>query len=320
MDWTVTGPEKSLAYILADEGYDVWMGNARGNVNSRNHTTKNPNNADFWAFSWHEIGIYDISAMIDKIIATTGQPKIHYAGHSQGTTAFFVLMSMRPEYNAKIRSAHMFAPVAYMSNLKSPFMRALAPIVDVANLVLSLLGVREFLPSNEMLVKGGQLLCNDQLLGIDGLDNDLAQEICANVFFLICGYDSEQLDRSMISPILANYPAGASVNQVVHYGQEINSGQFRQFDYGLVKNILKYFSPTPPNYPVHKIIAPVMFYYGENDWLAAVSDVQKMADQVPGLIENYKVPLPKFNHLDFLWATDVRTLLYDKLLYVLSNY
>lgn len=311
LDFVVTGPEKGLGFILADLGYDVWLGNARGNTHSRNHTTLSPDNVDFWNFSWHEIGMYDISAMIDKVISTTGQPKIHYAGHSQGTTGFFVLMSMRPEYNAKIRSAHMLSPVGYMSNLISPFFRVFAPVSGVADLVTTLIGAREFLPSTQMMQDGGALLCQDK---------SPFQEVCANVLFLIAGYDSVQLNRTALPKILHNYPAGSSVRQVVHYAQEINSAKFRQYDYGYVLNFVKYFSFTPPNYPVNKITCPVMFYHSDNDWLAAVKDVKQLADQIPNLIQNYKVPFPKFNHLDFLWAIDVKTLLYDKVIEVLGLY
>lgn len=115
--------------MLADLGYDVWMGNARGNRYSRKHVRNDPdgwrgNRRRFWAFSWHEIGLIDIPNMIDYVSRTTGFQRMHYIGHSQGTTAFFVMCSRRPEYNNRIISMHALAPVSYSSNLKSPFLRA----------------------------------------------------------------------------------------------------------------------------------------------------------------------------------------------------
>lgn len=42
----------SLAYVLADHGYDVWLGNARGNVYSRKHVSFDPDNdREYWDFS-----------------------------------------------------------------------------------------------------------------------------------------------------------------------------------------------------------------------------------------------------------------------------
>ncbi len=58
-----------------------------------------------------------------------GQEKIHYVGHSMGTTTFMVMAQERPEYLDKVYMANMLAPVAYVENMKSPI-RFLAPFAD----------------------------------------------------------------------------------------------------------------------------------------------------------------------------------------------
>lgn len=86
-----------------------------------------------------------------------------------------------------------------MSNLKSPFLRVVAPFVDSVETVVKMLGVYEFLPSDQMMIDGGKLVCKDE---------SPFQEVCANVLFLLSGFNSEQLDRSLIPLILENTPAG----------------------------------------------------------------------------------------------------------------
>ena len=39
------------AYSLADEGYDVWLLNVRGNQYALNHTTLSSKDSKFWDFS-----------------------------------------------------------------------------------------------------------------------------------------------------------------------------------------------------------------------------------------------------------------------------
>lgn len=64
--WALNGPNASLAFLLADAGFDVWMGNARGNAYSRHHAWLNPDELPFWDFSIDQIARYDIPAMIAK--------------------------------------------------------------------------------------------------------------------------------------------------------------------------------------------------------------------------------------------------------------
>ena len=40
------------AFRLADSGFDIWLGNARGNDYSRKHLFLDPTGAVYWRFSY----------------------------------------------------------------------------------------------------------------------------------------------------------------------------------------------------------------------------------------------------------------------------
>lgn len=112
-------------------------------------------------------------------------------------------------------------------------------------------------------------------------------------------------------------PAGASTNQLIHYGQGIRRGKFRQFDHGVVNNLIRYKQMRPPAYNLKNIRAPVVLHYSANDWLAEPIDVEELHRNLPNVIGKYLVSDPKFNHLDFVFAIDVKTLLYNRLFNVM---
>lgn len=117
------------------------MTNARGNRYSRNHTRLNPNkDAKFWNFGFHEIGTYDLPAIVDFILHLTKKSYIYYVGQTQSTSAMYVMLSELPQYNKKIKIYTHLAPAVYMSHMKSPFYRAIA-------FVLKTIGVRIILKS-----------------------------------------------------------------------------------------------------------------------------------------------------------------------------
>lgn len=92
------------------------------------------------------------------------------------------------------------------------------------------------------------------------------------------------------------------------------------FDFGYVSNLLKYGSLTPPDYNLNSITAPVFLHYSDNDWLAAVKDVDELAAKLGNLVGKFRVPDAKFNHLDYTYATDAKTLLYDRIISFIGRY
>lgn len=59
-------------------------------------------------------------------------------------------------------------------------------------------------------------------------------------------------------------------------------------------------------------------FYGGNDWLADVSDVNKIILQIPNLV--YKDYIAVWDHLDFIAGKDAPALVYDNILKLLEKY
>ncbi|XP_013188727.1 lipase 1 [Amyelois transitella] len=302
------GPEFSISYNLADAGFDVWMGNARGNRLSRNHVSLNPDSDkfDFFDFTWEQIGMLDVAAMIDYVLEVTGEEKLHYVGHSQGGTAFLVLNSMRPEYNEKFTSVHLLAGVGYMNHFPNAQLRTTALMTDIIYKTALATGfVEVFPPGFEASLPWGRTTLADRCTGrID------TQHMCevTGVQHLLREVPDE--GSSNLEIFAEDALGGGALKQIAHYGQNIRDRTFRRWNYGILENRRVYGTLTPPAYDLSLITADVTMHYTVSDNLLDERDVLAMAADMPNTVVR-KVARESFLHEDFAVAQDVKELVTD---------
>jgi lysosomal acid lipase/cholesteryl ester hydrolase len=64
--WVANQDEQcNLPFVLARNGYDVWLGNARGNKYSQYHVNLSPRHQAFWEFSINEFAMRDLPDTVD---------------------------------------------------------------------------------------------------------------------------------------------------------------------------------------------------------------------------------------------------------------
>ncbi|KAH8379890.1 hypothetical protein KR009_007824 [Drosophila setifemur] len=307
--WLCSGPDNSLAYLLADAGYDVWLGNARGNIYSRENNFISLNSHQFWHFDWHEIGTIDLAAMIDYIIDETDFSKVDYVGHSQGTTIFLALTTTRPIYNSKIRSGHMLAPCAFFEHGRSFIFEPLSSLVGTpGNIWNQFMQDAELIPHNNLLNRVVDNACH------------LSDAICRNAFIMMANGGYENSNASAMSVLIETHPGGSSSNQGIHFLQLYTSHKFRQYDWGTKKNNELYGQDLPPDYDLSLITAPVHLYSSFNDALCGPQDVDTLASEMTHLTEDYRVPVQSFNHLDFIIAHNMKELVNDVVIDRINSY
>lgn len=129
VSFTINSPDKAVAFQLVDAGFDVWMGNNRGNKYSLGHKTLTVKDKEYWdQVDFEEMGLYDQPAFIDHVLQSTNRKKLDaYIGHSMGTTQFFIGEIMKPDYyHEKVDFFVALAPGVRLEHTTIKTLRALA--------------------------------------------------------------------------------------------------------------------------------------------------------------------------------------------------
>ncbi|XP_020807414.1 lipase 3 [Drosophila serrata] len=303
--WVQLGPSLGLAYLLYLKGFDVWMLNTRGNIYSRDHVRGRIPDSEYWDFSYHEIGTHDLPAAVDAIIQKTNQQQIQYIGHSQGSTAFFVMSSEKPQYANKISLMQSLSPTVYLEHNRSPVLKFLSVFNGGFALLIELLGGHQISLTTSLIKKFSKHICSLSVV---------TSRICAIFDFILCGFNWQGFNQTL-SPIIEGHSSqGASAKQILHYAQQQGQQTFQRYDYGKVLNLLRYKAAYPPQYNLSQVNSKVQLYSGSGDWIGSFADATRLQNLLPNCIGNTQVASEGFSHYDFTISNDIRSLVYDQVM------
>jgi lysosomal acid lipase/cholesteryl ester hydrolase len=293
--WVCNGEEHSIPFIFAKNDFDVWISNSRGNKYCKNHEKYDTKSFEFWQFSFHEMGIYDIPAVINYInsINKSGE-KIIYFGHSQGTSLMFSGLTQKFEfYKKNIKLFVALAPVARLANIGSSFLSILSKI-SIHKLVKKI-RIYEMGPSNKYTTNLMNFMEN------------YATSL-TNFFINLCtdSNSKECNDQNALAVYLKHSPCGCSLKCLIHFVQIIKSKKFIYYDYKKEANFALYHQIEPPEYDLSVIKDfPIMLIGGELDKLGTPDDIRWLNDELSknDNVIYFKI-LPSMGHLSFMVAKD----------------
>ncbi|KAI8552043.1 hypothetical protein RHMOL_Rhmol06G0233700 [Rhododendron molle] len=303
--WLVNTPDQSLGFILADNGYDVWLANTRGTKYSSGHTSLSPSDPAYWNWSWDELAAYDLPASVQYVYDQTGQ-NLHYVGHSLGTLMALAAFSKQQSLNM-IRSAALLSPIAYLDQITTLLGKAAA--YSMIGDALYWLGIDEFLPGGEAVTNFMNGICN-----ITNIDCSSEFSLTSVVAGPPCCISPSTMDA------VAKYgPQPTATKNMLHLAQMVRQGTIAMYDYGSEDdNNEHYGQPTPPVYNMSSILndLPLFLAHGGQDYLSDPADVQTLMGALSDHDADKLLVLypEEYAHLDFTLAGNANQVVYDPIM------
>lgn len=152
------------------------------------------------------MGLFDLPANINFVLKHTGQEKLTYIGHSQGTTQMLLGASLNPLYfKNNVNLFVALGPVAELHHVEVPVFHAMSKLWRPMQIAAKKFGAFELFNSNWFEEEGTLLFCKE----LEGICDDFL------AYFADANPDVDNLDRFNV--FLSNFPAGSGYQNLVFY-------------------------------------------------------------------------------------------------------
>ncbi|XP_050430203.1 lipase 3-like [Adelges cooleyi] len=309
--WFLRDRQHDLPSVLANSGYDVWLGDFRGNIYSRDHIKLNASEPEYWKFSIDEWIYYDVPAMIDYVCQESGYDQIYLVTYSLSSAVFFSTVAIRPEYNEKIIVSYHLAPFVAFSNIKSVLLRLGLQFSQQYLTVAKSLKVYELFPRNERAMDLLSLLCGK---------NSTFLRSCISIVSDFFGFDTSGNATADLDFKLSYSRAGVSLNSIEHLVQILRSGKMQHYDLGIFQNLKTYGQYRPPEYDLRKVTSPVVLYYSKNDRIVDKQTIDKLSTILPNVQQTINVNHDTFGHIDYAFNMKAKSLVFDSIIDIAQKF
>ena len=249
-----------------------------------------------------QFAFHDIPDSIDYILETTSQPSLSYIGFSQGTAQAFATLSIHPTLNDKVDVFIALAPAMSPPGLHNGVVNALTKASP--EVIFLAFGRKSMLSSAAMW----QAILYPPIF-VRFIDMSLS---------FLFNWSSRNISAHQK---LAAYPhlySFTSTKSVVHWFQIIRNKSFQMYDDDVQAPLSigagdRYYKVA--KFPTRNIKTPIVLVYGGSDSLV---DISVMLRELPR--HTIAKEIPHFEHLDFLWAQEVDTLVFPHVFEALEDY
>lgn len=294
---TMLDKDSNLPIILYDAGYEVWLGNNRGNKYCQKHLSHSINLEQFWNFSLDEFSFFDIPNIIDYILETsnTGDQKLTYIGFSQGTAQVFASTAINNDLNHKIEKIIAISPATTPHGLYSTFLDIF--VKASPNVIYLLFSRKALMPS---VIFWQRIMYPPLFNSSIDIPN-----------YMLFNWKARNILKTQKLCSYAHLYSTTSVKTVVHWFQIMKNKSFQMyFD---PYNYSGYYKPTV--YPLKNIKVPIYLIYGNLDSLV---DIDVMKNQLPKQLTSC-TEVDQHEHLDNLWGYDINEKVFKHVLRFLET-
>ena len=295
-----TARARSLPFVLVEAGYDVWLGNNRGNKYSKKHERVPPSSRRFWDFSLDQFALHDIPDTLAYVLAATGARSLSYVGFSQGSAQAFAALALLPALNARVDVFVALAP-------------ALAPPGLARGVVARAVSAQ---PAVLFLVFGRRALLGSAAVWAAVLRPGVFVWVIDRALGALFGWRTRNISRAQKRAAYPHLYSYTSTKTVVHWFQIMRARRFQVFDDESPLALAAERAYQVAKFPTRNIATPILLLYGGEDCLV---DIELMLRELPARSVEAR-EIPAYEHLDFLWAEDVDRLVFPHVLDALDRY